>query len=151
MSLQLRFFGALATLAAGPTWAQTAPAAPAAAPQVPSLAGGIVDMLVGLAVVIAVLFAGLYLLKRLQSSRGAAAGLLRVVGGTAVGARERVVVVEVDDTWLVVGVGPGRVSLLHSLPRPAQSDPGGSAPAQPAIPPFAAWMQKLTQRGHHEG
>ena len=34
-----------------------------------------------------------------------------------VGARERVVLVEVEGTWLVLGVAQGRVSLLHSLPR----------------------------------
>jgi flagellar protein FliO/FliZ len=44
-----------------------------------------------------------------------------VVGSTAVGTRERVVVVEVDGTWLLLGVGGGNVRLLHSQPRPADS------------------------------
>ncbi|MHB1061000.1 MAG: flagellar biosynthetic protein FliO, partial [Thiobacillus sp.] len=39
-----------------------------------------------------------------------------------VGARERVVVVEVDNTWLLLGVGGGNVRLLHTLPRPADSN-----------------------------
>ncbi len=50
----------------------------------------------------------------------AAQGVVKVVGTTAVGARERVVVVEVDDTWLLLGVGGGNVRLLHTLPKPAQ-------------------------------
>ena len=46
-------------------------------------------------------------------------GALRVVGSAAVGARERVVVVEVADTWVLLGVGAGQVRVLHHLPRPA--------------------------------
>ena len=47
-----------------------------------------------------------------------AQGAVKVVGTTAVGARERVVVVEVDGTWLLLGVGGGNVRLLHSQPKP---------------------------------
>jgi flagellar protein FliO/FliZ len=49
-------------------------------------------------------------------------GVVKVVGTTPVGTRERVVVVEVDDTWLLLGVGGGNVRLLHTLPRPAATD-----------------------------
>jgi len=48
-----------------------------------------------------------------------AQGAVKVVGTTAVGTRERVVVVEVDNTWLLLGVGGGNVRLLHTLPKPA--------------------------------
>lgn len=51
----------------------------------------------------------------------AASGVVKVVGATAVGTRERVVVVEVDDTWLLLGVGGGNVRVLHTLPKPAQA------------------------------
>lgn len=44
-------------------------------------------------------------------------GGVRVVGATMVGPRERVVVVEVEDVRLVLGVGGGHVRLLHTLPR----------------------------------
>lgn len=48
-----------------------------------------------------------------------AQGVVKVVGTTAVGTRERVVVVEVDGTWLLLGVGGGNVRLLHTQPKPA--------------------------------
>src|SRR5512139_2514560 len=48
-----------------------------------------------------------------------AQGAVKVVGTTPVGARERVVVVEVDGTWLLLGVGGGNVRLLHTQPKPA--------------------------------
>lgn len=51
-------------------------------------------------------------------------GVVKVVGTTAVGTRERVVVVEVDGTWLLLGVGGGNVRLLHTQPKP--EDPNTS-------------------------
>ena len=52
-------------------------------------------------------------------------GVVKVVGATMVGSRERVVVVEVENTWLLLGVGGGQVRLLDKLAKPgtrAQSD-----------------------------
>lgn len=49
-------------------------------------------------------------------------GAVKVVGTTSVGTRERVVVVEVDNTWLLLGVGGGNVRLLHTLPRPVDAN-----------------------------
>lgn len=56
-------------------------------------------------------------------------GILKVVGTTSVGTRERVVVVEVDGTWLVLGVGGGNVRLLHTQSRPRNA--GSSQAGQP--------------------
>ena len=52
-------------------------------------------------------------------------GGVRVVGATMVGPRERVVVVEVEDVRLVLGVGGGQVRLLHSLPVPEKKAGSG--------------------------
>ncbi|OYY59937.1 MAG: flagellar protein FliO, partial [Hydrogenophilales bacterium 28-61-11] len=48
-------------------------------------------------------------------------GTVKVVSSTAVGSRERVVLIEVEDTRLLLGVGGGNVRLLHTLPRPGTS------------------------------
>ena len=45
-------------------------------------------------------------------------GVVKVVGATMVGPRERVVVVEVDNTWLLLGVGAGQVRLLDKRAKP---------------------------------
>ena len=57
-----------------------------------------------------------------------AQGAVKVVATAPVGARERVVVVEVDDTWLLLGVGGGNVRLLHTLPRPAGANKAEKTP-----------------------
>lgn len=85
-----------------------------------------------LALVIALIFLCTALLKRLGPGRGGRTGGLRVVTSTAVGTRERVVVVEVEGTWLVLGVASGQVSKLHSLEAPEPEDPPQDIPATDA-------------------
>ena len=75
-----------------------------------------------LALVIAIILVCTALLKRVNPQRSAAGGQLRVVGSTALGSRERLVIVDVKGTWLVLGVGGGQITKLHELdaPPPAQ-------------------------------
>lgn len=51
--------------------------------------------------------------------------LLKVRAGCSLGNRERVVVVEAGEHWLVLGVTPGRITHLHTLPA------GNAAPDEP--------------------
>ncbi|OSN01709.1 flagellar assembly protein FliO [Lonsdalea populi] len=45
--------------------------------------------------------------------------IMKVVSSCPVGQREKVVIVEVDDTWLVLGVTAQQVTPLHTLPAKA--------------------------------
>ncbi|KHL06278.1 UNVERIFIED_CONTAM: flagellar biosynthesis protein FliO, partial [Mumia flava] len=80
----------------------------------------------GLFVVLAMIVAAGWLLRRLQQRAGMGpAGLGRrrsqvitVVAQQMLGAREKVVVVDVEGTWLVLGVTQQHVQTLHTLPRP---------------------------------
>lgn len=85
-----------------------------------------------LAIVIAVIFLFAWLARRFNLHQGSAAAQhLKVVGNVAVGQRERVVLVEVDKTWLVLGVGGGQVTHLHELPAPDVT-PGDEDSTTPA-------------------
>lgn len=120
--------------------AQATQATPAA-----DLGGGVWQMIFGLVIVLALVIGSLWLLKKLVAQRGEGAGFLRVVAGTAVGTRERVVIVEVGSTWLVLGVAPGRVSALAEVPRQAAAaSPSGAD--SPSGEGFPDWLRKLTQR-----
>jgi flagellar protein FliO/FliZ len=83
-------------------------------------AGNVMTVLLSLALILGGFVALAWLARRYLPGMGAQ-GAVKVVGTTAVGTRERVVVVEVDDTWLLLGVGGGNVRLLHTLPRPADA------------------------------
>ena len=75
-----------------------------------------------LALVIAVILLCSALLKRMGPGRAGHGHHLKLVASTAVGQRERVVIVDVEGTWLVLGVGGGQVTPLHQLPAPNQED-----------------------------
>lgn len=116
--------------------AQSAPAA------LPDAGASLLQVFLGLGAVIAAIVGGLWLLKRLSAPQGAAAGALRVIAGASVGPRERVVLLEVQDTWLVVGVAPGQVSALHQMPKGTLA----AAPAAPAGKDFGAWLKQVMER-----
>ncbi|HDJ1441213.1 TPA: flagellar biosynthetic protein FliO [Serratia rubidaea] len=80
-------------------------------------------------VLLLILLAG-WLFRRLgfaPQKRGGA--LLNLRASCQVGQRERVVVVEVDNTWLVLGVTAQQITPLHTLSAPpAAPDAEGAAP-----------------------
>lgn len=84
-------------------------------------AEGLLNTAGGLLLVLAIIVGGAWLFKRYAQLPMGGKGLVRVVGGTSVGARERVVVVEVENTRLLLGVAQGHVSTLHVLQGPEQS------------------------------
>lgn len=127
---------------------ELAPAAEQAA------AGG--DTLLGLAtlgktglallLVIGLILLCSWLLRRMGSGRSLAGQPLRVLGSTMLGQRERVVIVEVADTWLVLGVAPGQVSKLHELPAPTA---GNTPPANAGQALEGSFAARLAQAVRH--
>ena len=102
---------AASTLLLFPSWAFAAP----------DTASSMLTVLLSLVLILGGFVAVAWFARRYLPGMGAQ-GAVKVVGSTAVGTRERVVVVEVDGTWLLLGVGGGNVRLLHTLPRPADQN-----------------------------
>ena len=68
-----------------------------------------------LLLVLGAIIAVAWLFKRMNLTQQGTGNLLKVIGSVAIGQRERVVLIEVNDTWLFVGVGPGQIRTLHTL------------------------------------
>lgn len=130
-----------ATLAGLPALAQ----AQAAQPLAPAIspAGSLLQVFVGLVFVLLLIVATGWLTRRLGVGRGGGTSPLSVVGSTSVGTRERVVVVEIGETWLVVGVAPGSVNALMTLPK--GQAPAAGAPLGPGLGALAPFKDKLQQ------
>jgi flagellar protein FliO/FliZ len=125
---------AAASLAASPALAQTESAAPSA--------GSLLQATLGLALVLGLIVAIAWIAKRITPGALRGGSLpLTIVASQAVGQRERVVVVEIADQWLVLGVAPGRVSALSSLPKGEIVPPSATATA-----PFAAALSRALGR-----
>jgi flagellar protein FliO/FliZ len=86
----------------------------------------VLEAVAGLALVLALIFLLGWAVRRFAHLPGGGKGLIRVVGGVALGSRERAVVVAVGATRLLLGVAPGQVRMLHVLP-PEEPAGGGFA------------------------
>jgi flagellar protein FliO/FliZ len=136
----------LAMLSLGPNLALSAEVAAV------SPTGGVLKMLIGLAVVLAVMALITWALKRMVPGVGNKQSVIRIVGGVSVGSRERVVVLEVAGRWIVVGVAAGQVSSLANLESGAnnlaESIPMGRGMTDSGnngfSNTFAAWLVKST-------
>ena len=95
----------------------------------------------GLIVVVAAIFCFAWLLKRLKLTQHSQHGLLKVVAGLPLGTRERIIVLQVGEEQLLLGLSPGRIEKLHTLAVPLvdQND-------QNVMTPFAEKLQGLLNR-----
>jgi len=125
---------------------QTAPT-PLPAPAT-AASNGIAQMALGLIVVLGLIAALAWLLKRVTAQKSFAANTLRIISSASVGQRERVVLVEIGDTWLVLGVAPGNVRALHTLPKTelAVAMRGQSDNPVAQGNSFAEWLKKMAEK-----
>ncbi|WP_035853532.1 flagellar biosynthetic protein FliO [Deefgea rivuli] len=99
--------------------------------------GQVFQVIFALLLVLGLIVGAAWLMRRFSLVPGGANAQMRVVSAVMVGTRERVVIVEVRDTWLVLGVTSEQVNMLHTLDKPMD------APVAPPAPPaFAEWLQK---------
>lgn len=122
------------------SWAQATAAEP------PGVSGAaILQMLLGLMLIIGLLFIGAYFLRKLNGGKSFGnTGPMKIVGGLMLSARERIVLIEVGDTWVVVGIVPGQIKTLHTLPK-------GELPAtNSGERPFGQWLKQMTERKNEQ-
>lgn len=67
--------------------------------------------------IVALIFGLAYVARRVQNIPGRTSGTLKIVDTLAVGARERVVLLEVDGERLLIAVAGGRIDPLHVVGR----------------------------------
>jgi flagellar protein FliO/FliZ len=101
------------------------PAVQAVAPQASaSLASGmggqLVQLLFGLLLVVGLIFALAWLMRRVQRGVPGNAQVIELVGSRAIGPRDRLVLVQVGNEQILLGVTPGRITPLHVLNEPVQ-------------------------------
>ncbi|VVO85123.1 hypothetical protein PS900_02026 [Pseudomonas fluorescens] len=108
-------------LAAEPV-ATAATAATAAAPAVSSgVAGQLTQLVFGLLLVLGLIFLLAWLLRRVQQAGPAGKGqVIEIVGSRALGPRDRLMLVQVGNEQILLGLSPGSITALHVLKEPVQ-------------------------------
>jgi flagellar biosynthetic protein FliO len=112
-----------------------------------SATGSLLQTLFALIVVLAVLALLAWFLKRYGPKAGGGSANLRIVGSLNLGGRERLLVVEVGNQWIVVGASPGRVNALATMPK-QEGIEGTAALAQhaPSANSFADWLKQTIDK-----
>lgn len=115
------------------------------APISPISLGGMLQVLLGLGLVLAAVAGSAWLLRRFSPGQIGAGGAIRVIGGVALGPKERLVLVEIGETWLVLGVAPGQVNALHTLAKPEGGAFAAEVPSGGEEHRFSAWLKQAMQ------
>ncbi len=100
-----------------------------------------------LALIVAILGGTAWLARKLSGGKGFGQGIAKVIGGVTLGPRERVVVLEVGNDWLVIGIVPGQIRTLHRLEKGTLPD---STALDAGDKPFAQWLNSVKAKKLHE-
>jgi flagellar protein FliO/FliZ len=100
-------------------------------------ADGLGQVTLSLLLVLAAVFAAAWVVRRLRSFGKFGNGALQVITEVVVGTKERVVLIQVGNQQLLIGVAPGRVSTLHVLTEPVTppTHTGTGVSADGSVPP----------------
>jgi len=71
------------------------------------------QVLIGLVFVLVLILGLAWFLKRFGTFQTALGGQMKILGGLSLGARDRVVLMQVGETQLLLGISPGRIQRLH--------------------------------------
>jgi flagellar protein FliO/FliZ len=137
------------TVSAQPQAGAPAPAPAVATPAYPPPAApataSLLKTILALCFVLALLFGLAWAAKRYGPKATAGSANLRIVGALNLGGRERILLVEVADQWIVVGAAPGRVNLLSTMPKQEGAAPlPGVAANVPSG--FADWLKQTIEK-----
>ncbi|PRA31320.1 flagellar biosynthetic protein FliO [Pseudomonas poae] len=128
--------GLLATLPLDVLAAEPVAQATAAAPA--SLSGQLTQLVLGLLLVVGLIFVLAWVMRRVQRVGPGNGQVIELVGSRALGPRDRLVLVQVGEEQILLGLTPGRITPLHVLKTPVNVDS-----SQPATPEFAQRLMEL--------
>ncbi len=104
-------------------------------------AGTYLQATLALLLIVGLLFAATWAARKVSGGKMFGQGNMRVISGIALGPKERIVLVEVEDNWLVIGIVPGQIRTLHTLPKGTSTTPAGAQG-----PAFGDWLKAIRER-----
>ena len=109
--------------------------------------GSLLQTILALVLVLGLLLGLAWFMKRYGPRAMGASANVKLVGALNIGGRERIMVVEVGNQWIVVGASPGRVNALATMPRQEGVEQQASlAPHVPAAGSFGDWLKNTIDK-----
>lgn len=96
--------------------------------------------------VVVIIFVLAWLIKKMNLTPQSQSGLIKVVAGLNLGARERVVLLEVGGEQILVGLCAGRMNKLHTLKMPINIDSLAVDSAQTKPSKFAQLLASVGKK-----
>ena len=125
---------ATATAAANTATAAVAPAVSS------GVAGQLTQLVFGLLLVLGLIFFLAWLLRRVQQAGPAGKGqVIDIIGSRALGPRDRLMLIQVGNEQILLGLSPGTITALHVLKEPVQVPSG----TEKSTPEFAQRLMEL--------
>ena len=110
--------------------------------------GSYLQAALALVLIIGLLMGAAWLARKISGGKVFGQGGMKIIGGVALGPRERLVLGEVGDTWLVIGLVPGQIRTLHHLPKGKEPDLS-DATNDSADAPFTQWLKSISERNRN--
>lgn len=107
--------------------------------------GSYLQAMLALLLIVGLLGATAWLARKLTGGKRFGQGGMKVIGGVALGPRERIVLVEVGDTWLVIGLVPGQIRTLYKMPK-GEATPESVLTESLQTGTFAELLKRVTQK-----
>ena len=98
--------------------------------------------MLGLGLVIGLIFLLAWLVRRVQQAGPRGNRLIRTLASQPLGPRDRLVLVQVGEEQILLGLTPGRITPLHVLKEPVHLPDG-----EPATPEFAQRLLEPAEQG----
>jgi flagellar protein FliO/FliZ len=104
-----------------------------------SMASQLTQLMLGLLVVLVVIVVLAWVVRRVQQAAPRGGQVIDIVSARALGPRDRLVLVQIGDEQILIGVSPGRIASLHVMKEPVRSP----ARSEQATPEFAQRLMEL--------
>lgn len=103
----------------------------------------LLQVVLALLAILALIIGAAWMAKRFLAVNTHAGTAIKMIGGISVGGRERVLLLEVGEQWVVIGVAPGHISTLTTMPRQTIIPDNHESPKA-----FSAWLKQKMEKGH---
>ncbi|MEH6625199.1 MAG: flagellar biosynthetic protein FliO [Motiliproteus sp.] len=114
-AISLLFLSFLSVVSVAGPVASSASSSTAVVAASPFSAESAAELMIGLGLVVALIFALAWFARRLGGVGGFSHPQLKVVASVAMGTRERLVLVQAGEQQLLLGVAPGRINLIQAF------------------------------------
>lgn len=75
----------------------------------------------GLLLIVALIFLLAWLVKKFNLNQQSHNDLIKIIAGISIGTRDRIVLLQIGEEQILVGLTPGRIAKLHTLSQPLQA------------------------------